>query len=52
VRPCSKAITFPTDAKLFQLVAEPLAPMAQVRALVRKLVLENSSPVKCWKYGS
>ena len=28
-----------------------LAPMAQVRALVREGVLENS-PVKNWKYGS
>jgi hypothetical protein len=36
----------------FQLVAEALAPMAQVRALVRKLMLEELLPVKCWKYGS
>lgn len=35
-----------------QLVAEPFAPAAQVRALVREGVLKNSSPVKNWKYGS
>jgi hypothetical protein len=28
----------------FELVAEPLAPMAQVRALVRKFVLEKFLP--------
>ena len=36
----------------FQLAAEPLAPMAEVGTLVREFVLENSNPVKCWKYGS
>ena len=35
-----------------QLVTQPLAPVAQIRAFVRELVLENSSPVNCWKYGS
>lgn len=30
---------------------EPLASLAQVRALVREGVLENSSPLKSWKYG-
>jgi hypothetical protein len=35
-----------------QFVAEPLAPMAQVRALVREGVLEKLFTVKNWKYGS
>ena len=37
--------------KQLELVAEPLAPLAQVRALVRESS-ENPSPVKCWKCGS
>jgi len=31
------------------LVAEPLAPMADVGALVRKLMLDDSVPVQYWK---
>ena len=35
-----------------QLVAQPLPPMAEVGALVRKDMLEKLFTVKCWKYGS
>ena len=33
----------------FQLVAKPIAPMGEVRALVREDVLEKLRPVKYWK---
>jgi hypothetical protein len=36
----------------FQLLAEPLAPMAQVRALVREGVPEELFAGENWKYGS
>ena len=35
-----------------ELAAEPLAPMAQVGALMGNSCWKNVSPVKCWKYGS